>query len=104
MQQPTSVRLITRTLGLFKVLIGISLLVVPVLIIVAIIERSWPSILLASGWAVMGYHVFRGMRQLRTVMWEEDQLLVKDQVDVIIPLAEIESVNLKRLMEYTGCD
>ena len=68
MTQLTPIRLSTRALLLFKVLVGISLLIVPFLVVLAITEQSWPFLLLVCNWVIIAIYIFRGMRRLRTVV------------------------------------
>ena len=46
---------------------------------------------------IIALYIFRGMRLLRTIVWEKDHLLIKDQIDIIILLSEIEAVELKAI-------
>lgn len=42
--------------------------------------------------------ILRGMRKLRTVGWENGQMVVRDQQDIILSPEEIDNIELKMLI------
>ena len=65
---------------------------------IVIDNRSWEFALPALSWIVGAAILLRKLEKLRDVAWEENHLLVKDEVDILIPLEEIEAVELKTLI------
>ncbi len=100
-------RLSTRFLSLFKGLCYALLLAFFALSIPALLQGEWRALgsLVTSGIVVTT--ILRGMRKLRTVIWEEKQLRVKDQQTILLLPEEIENIELKLLIgvhEVTLCE
>ena len=92
------IRLSTRFLPFFKVLSIASLLIVPALLLPSLIQGDWLSIQLLVGWSALIISALLGMRKLRTVVWDHNQLVVNDQADLILLPEEIEDIELKMLI------
>ena len=100
-------RLSTRFLLLFKVLSYFSLLPALLMFLLGIEQGNWLIVLSVTPWMVlMVPAIIRWIRKLRTVVWEKNQLVVKDQMDIIILPEEIKSIELKMIIgvhEVTLC-
>ena len=92
------VYLSTRFLSLFKGLVY-------ALVVIALgfagwmaWHSDWSTALLIANVGLFAYIIVRGLRKLRTVLWEGGHLVVKDQADVIILPEEVKSLELKALI------
>lgn len=92
-------RISTRFLRLFKILAYTSLLPALLMFILGVEQGDWLITLSVVFWSVlMVPAVVRWIRRLRTVIWEKNQLVVRDQMDIIIPFEEIKNVELKMII------
>ncbi len=94
------IRLSTRFLPFFKGLSIASLLVIPCLLLVVSLtdDWDWTYLLQAFTWTMVVVSALLGMRKLRTVVWDHNQLVVNDQADLILLPEEIEDIELKMLI------
>ena len=92
-------RLSTRFLRFFKVFLYMSVAGVVVGILgLLLYNKRWDFLLAAVSWVVTVVILLRRLERLRDVVWEGDHLLVKDEADILVPLNEIENVELKTLV------
>lgn len=91
-------RLSTRFLSFFKGLCYALLLAFLALSIPALLEGNWWALLGLVNGGVIVIAILRGMRKLRTVTWEDNQLRVKDQQTILLLPEEIKSIELKVLI------
>ncbi len=100
-------RLSTRFLPFFKGLCYALLVAFFALSIPALLEGDWRVLLVLLSSGIMIFTILRGMRKLRTVTWEDDQLRVKDQQTILLLPEEIANIELKVLIgvhEVTLCE
>ena len=92
------IRLSTRFLPLFKALSYALLVAFLALSIPALLQGDWRALLVLLGSGISIVTILRGMRKLRTVTWENNQLRVKDQQTILLLPEEIKNIELKMLI------
>jgi hypothetical protein len=93
-----SICLSTRFLPLFKGLCYAFLVAFFALSVPALLEGDWQALLILLSSGTMIIATLRGMRRLRTVVWEDNQLRVKDQQTILLLPEEINNIELKTLI------
>ncbi len=92
-------RLSTRFLSLFKVLAYASLLPALLMLFLGIEQGQWLIILSVIAWMIFAVPaILHWTQKLRTVVWEKNQFIVKDQVDIIILPEEIKNIELSMII------
>ncbi len=92
------IRLSTRFLPFFKGLCYVLLMAFLALSIPALTEGDWWALLLLLSSGSMVIATLRGTLKLRTVVWEDNQLRVKDQQTILLLPEEIKNIELKMLI------
>ncbi len=92
------IRLSTRFLPLFKGLCYALLVAFITLSIPALLQGDWRALLILLSSGISITTILRGMRKLRTVTWEDNQLRVKDQQTILLLPEEIKNIELKMLI------
>ncbi|MEM9829001.1 MAG: hypothetical protein AAF944_00105 [Bacteroidota bacterium] len=94
----------SRYLSTFKVAIIVSVTVIALFYIWLFInsfDEDWVSVttslLLGVSMITLLISALLRLKYYRNVIWDDDHLIVKDKVDIIIPLNEIREVELKTL-------